>query len=75
MDKEKWKIKNEKQVRIAYKKGVRFNSIVDDLFYTERVVLMYLKSKSPYISLHRMDDGILEIVETKQVFPFASAGL
>lgn len=68
-DEEKWTAKNDQQVNMAYKKGVRFNSITDDLFYTERVVLRYLKSRSPYISLHHMDDGILEIVETRQVFP------
>lgn len=69
IDKEKWKVKNEKQVKKAYQKGVRFDSIIDDLFYTRTVVLRYLKSRSPYISLHPMEDGILEVVETKQVFP------
>lgn len=69
-NKEKWKEKNIQQVRIARKSGVNLNSLMDDLFYTRRIILKFLKSKSPYISLHDIDDdGIFEIVETKQVFP------
>lgn len=45
---------------------------MDKLFYTRRIIHKYLKSRSPYISLHDIDDDdIFEIVETKQVFPLA----
>lgn len=69
-DRDKWRVKDRQQVRKARHSGVNFNSFMDDLFYTRRIVQKYLKSRSPYISLHDLDDdGIFEIIETMQVFP------
>ena len=69
-DRDKWRVKDRQQVRKAIHSGVNFNSFMDDLFYTRRIVQKYLKSRSPYISLHDLDeDGIFEIIETMQVFP------
>lgn len=69
-DRKKWREKDRRQVRMAKNAGVNFNSFMAELFYTRKVALKYLKSRSPYLSLHDLDDdGIFEIIETKQVFP------
>lgn len=68
-NKDKWREKDRQRVRIAKNAGVNFNSFIDELFHTKRIVQKYLKSRSPYISLHDIDDdGIFEIIETRQVF-------
>ena len=71
------KIKNHKEfdrlndLRLAEAEaaGKTFTSFIDQIGYTERVVILKLKNKSRYISLHRMDDAILKITKTKQVYP------
>lgn len=63
-----YKLNNE-LVKEAYKKGKSFSNIVEKLSYSETLVLYKLKNKNRYISLHRMDDGILDIIETEQIYP------
>lgn len=53
----------------AQDEGKRFSSYIEKLFYSETVVISKLKNRSRYISLHRMSDEILEVTETKQIYP------
>lgn len=48
--------------------GKRFSSYIEKLFYSETVVILKLKNRNRYISLHR-DDDILKVTETKQIYP------
>lgn len=57
------------KVRHAIKAGKQFRSFVDELFYPQDEVLHFLKSRCVYLSFHKKDDGILDTVETKQIFP------
>ena len=61
--------KHEKIIQEAIKKGKRFNNMLDRLYYPNQEVVLFLKSKSRYLSFHFMDDGILNETETKQVYP------
>jgi predicted nucleotidyltransferase len=59
---------NEEFIEKAKDKGKYFSSFIDELFYSETVVLMKLKNRNRYISLHR-DDEILKVTVTKQIYP------
>lgn len=60
---------NDLRIAEAEQAGKTFGSFFDQLGYTEKVVILKLKNKSRYISLHRMEDAILKITKTKQVYP------
>lgn len=68
-DSEIWLKQNQARVSEAAQKGVRFNTYLDELFYSEREVRSFLSAKSRYLSFHDPDDGILAQTATKQVFP------
>lgn len=59
----------QNRIREANQKGRRFNNLVERYAYPRNEVLLFLKSKSRYISLHSADDGILLQTEVKQIFP------
>lgn len=71
------RIKDEKAFELAeneiisnaIENGKVFSNIVDELFYPQDLVFKYLKNKSRYISIHRMDqvEGLNAIYN--QVFP------
>lgn len=49
--------------------GKVFSSIIEEISYPSDIVLRHLKNRSPYISLHRMEDiGILSAPH-KQIYP------
>lgn len=60
---------NDLRIAEAEAAGKSFPTFFDQIAYTERVVILKLKNKSRYISLHRMEDNILKITKTKQVYP------
>lgn len=60
---------DEQRIKEAEMAGKSFTSFFDELGYTERVVLHKLKNRCRYISLHPIDDDILKISKTKQVYP------
>lgn len=60
---------NRKLVDKAEDDGKYFSSFIEKLFYSRTLVLLKLKNRNRYISLHEMDDEILEITETKQIYP------
>lgn len=53
----------------AKDKGKSFSSFFEEICYARSLVLLKLKNRNRYISLHEMDDEILEITETKQIYP------
>ena len=60
---------NDQLVDKARKEGKSFSSLIDILGYSEKLVILKLRNKEKYISLHRMTDGILQITECRQIFP------
>lgn len=59
---------NKEFVEKAKDKGKSFSSFLEELFYSETVVISKLKNRNRYISLHR-DDDILKVTKTKQIYP------
>ena len=60
---------NDQLVDKARKEGKSFSSLIDILGYSEKLVILKLRNKEKYISLHRMTDGILQITACRQIFP------
>ena len=67
-DPAQWRKKNEARYKEAIRKGVRFNNVLDMLYYSEHEVRAFLKAKSRYLSLHSSADEILEEISTQQVY-------
>lgn len=61
----------QKLVQDACENGKVFSSIVEEVCYAETIVLKHLKSRSPYISLHRLSDVIELGAPYKQIYPFS----
>jgi len=66
---EKFEQADSDRVKEARRKGKVFHNFLDELFYSETEVLLKLKNRCKYISLHRLEDEILEIAEHRQIFP------
>lgn len=62
----------QKLVQDACENGKVFSSIVEEVCYAETIVLKHLKSRSPYISLHRLSDVIKLGAPYKQIYPFSN---
>lgn len=61
--------RNQEAVMEASERGKRFSTIFDQLDYTRRLVLLKLKNRNQYISLHTTSDGILELTKTIRIYP------
>lgn len=59
---------NKEFVEKAEDEGKCFSSYIEELSYSETVVILKLKNRNRYISLHR-DDEILKVTDTKQIYP------
>lgn len=68
-DAEEFEKLNREFFEKAQDEGKRFSSFIEKLFYSETVVILKLKNRNRYISLHRMSDEILEVTDTKQIYP------
>lgn len=68
-DKKAFELAENEIISNAIENGKVFSNIVDELFYPQNIVFKYLKNKSRYISIHRMDqvEGLNAIYN--QVFP------
>jgi len=53
----------------AFQKGIRFSNYIERLYYPQKQVFLFLKSKSRYLSIHNIDDEILKQTIVKQVYP------
>lgn len=61
----------QKLIQDACENGKVFSSIVEEVYYSETMVLKHLKNRSPYISLHRLSD-VLELgAPHKQIYPLS----
>lgn len=60
---------NKKLVQEAREKGKIFSSYLDEVFYSFNLVLLKLKNRNRYISLHSVEDTISNIAESKQIYP------
>lgn len=58
-----------RRISEAFQKGIRFSNYVERLFYPQKQVFLFLKSKSKYLSIHGIDDEILKQTAVKQVYP------
>jgi len=68
-DPDKFQKQDQALIKQACKNGKSFSSFIDELFYSERLVLLKLKNRNQYISLHRIgSDDILKQTETKQIY-------
>ncbi|AKD56692.1 nucleotidyltransferase domain-containing protein [Spirosoma radiotolerans] len=61
--------KSDEYMRSAIENGRHFRDWMDQMFAPQNDVKAFLKNKSRYISLHPSDDEVLEITETKQIYP------
>ena len=57
------------RIREAMTTGRRFSNIVSEIAWPQQEVLLFLKSRSRGLSFHDAGDGILDDVETRQLFP------
>ena len=49
--------------------GKVFSSIIEEVCYPSAIVLRHLKNRSPYISLHRVEDIEILSAPHKQIYP------
>lgn len=63
------------RVRIAeaIKSGRRFSNVIDEVFWPQHEVGLYLKSRSRAISLHTTDDPILKECESRTIYEYQPA--
>lgn len=57
------------RIREALQKGIRFSNSIVRYNYPRKQVLLFLKSKSRYLSIHGINDEILNETMVKQVYP------
>jgi predicted nucleotidyltransferase len=67
-DTKKRREKEQQRIKDAYKSGRTFNNFVDELFWPHSEVMYYLKARKRTISLHTIDDEILDKCEVKVIF-------
>jgi predicted nucleotidyltransferase len=65
----------KKRIKEMGKKGKYFSSFMDELFFPEKEVILKLKNKCQYISLHRVDDGILKYSKYKKIYPVQNTAI
>ena len=56
------------QIREAARNGRRFSNMVDEIFWPQTRVRMFLKGRSRVIQFSEINDGVLELVETRVIF-------
>ena len=59
---------NDKRVNLEIRKGKRFSNYTDQLFWTRDQVFIFLKSRSRGLSIHEMEDEIINQVNYKALF-------
>lgn len=68
-DDKRFSEESQRIIANAIADGKVFSSIIEEVCYPSDIVLRYLKNRSPYISLHRVED--IEIISAphKQIYP------
>jgi predicted transcriptional regulator/predicted nucleotidyltransferase len=59
----------KKRIKEMKEKGKYFPCFMDEMFFPEKEVMLKLKNKCQYISLHRTEDEILKYSKYKQIYP------
>jgi predicted transcriptional regulator len=59
----------EKRIKEMKENGKYFSCFIDEVFFPEKEVMLKLKNKCQYISLHRVEDAILKQSKYKQIYP------
>jgi predicted transcriptional regulator/predicted nucleotidyltransferase len=59
----------KKRIKEMQERGKYFSSFMDEMFFPEKEVILKLKNKCQYISLHRVEDEILKYSNYKQIYP------
>jgi len=57
----------------AAEKGKQFNSFMERLMWPENEIILFLKSGSRVLSLHDMDDEILELADKETIYDIDNA--
>lgn len=63
----------QKRIEEARKSGRFFGNIIHELSWPRTEVLLFLKSRSRALSLHDMDDAVLQKTSTRQIHPVPEA--
>ena len=61
--------KGQEYTRAAMKSGRRIGGFLEQMFFPEADLKVFLRNKSRYISLHTTDDEVLKETETQQIYP------
>lgn len=61
--------KGQEYTRAAMKSGRRIGGFLEQMFFPETDLKVFLRNKSRYISLHTTDDEVLKETETHQIYP------
>jgi predicted transcriptional regulator/predicted nucleotidyltransferase len=59
----------EERIKEMKRNGKYFSGFMDESFSPENEVMLKLKNKCQYISLHRVEDEILKYAKYKQIYP------
>ena len=68
-DKKSFDDAKQEIINKAVENGKVFSNIVDELFYPEYLVFKFLKNRSRYISLHRIEQVSMLKTSYKEVYP------
>ncbi len=67
-DYDTYKIKHDIKIKELENNGKYFGGLIPELMYPLKEVILFLKARSKYISIHMADDQILKQTEVKQVY-------
>lgn len=71
-DSESRRAVDQERVEKALREGRRFSNLVDELFWPQQEVLLFLKARSRAIALHTTDDPILRTARSQVIFEATS---
>jgi predicted nucleotidyltransferase len=60
---------SETMIAKANEAGRSFSGFLDEMIYPYLMTKTFLRNRSRYLSLHTMDDEVLTMTETRQIFP------
>lgn len=71
-DKDLTRDRAERALAHARRSGRHFSTFLDQLFWPDHQVVLFLKNRSPRLSLHSIADGIIDQVRLVQLFPITA---
>ena len=67
-DKDTQHKQQQERIKAAIQAGRRFGNILNEVFWPQHEVVLFLKSRSRALSLHDMDDDVLKKIPTRVLF-------